>query len=52
MKLGPRDNPYLACDLSRLYIRGDLDQEPGFGYGDYWHVVLLRVVCESHLVPH
>jgi hypothetical protein len=52
MKQGPRDNPYLACDLRGLYIRGDLDQEPDSGYGDYWHVVLLRVVCESHLVPH
>jgi hypothetical protein len=52
MILGPRDNPYLACDLSRLYIRGYLDQEPGSGYGDYWHVVLLKVVYESHLFPH
>jgi hypothetical protein len=48
---GSRGNPFLTCDLGRLNVGGNLDQEPGSGYGDYWHVVLLRVLHESHLVP-
>ena len=43
--------PLPRLDLSRLYIRGNRDQKPGSGYGDYWHGVLLRVVYESHIVP-
>src|SRR5215210_99665 len=39
----PGGIPLLACELGRLDIRGDLDQEPGSGYGDHRHVVLLRV---------
>jgi hypothetical protein len=47
---GPVGSHYLTCDLRRLDVRGDLDQEPGSGYGDYWHGVLLRVVYEYHFV--
>jgi hypothetical protein len=44
---GPRSHSYLTCGLSRLDVRGDLYQEPGPGYGNYGHVLLLGVLHKA-----